>query len=53
MQGEKPRNEASEGKWSAERRGSQRSGEGVMERATDRDRVRDGEKDTDTERWKQ
>ncbi len=53
MHGEKPRNEASKGKELAKQQGSHRNGEGAIERMTDRDRVKDREKDTDRERWKQ
>lgn len=48
------RNEAStEGKELAKQAGSHRDGEGAIETMTDRDRVKDREKDTDRERWKQ
>lgn len=55
MQREQPRNEPSERETelAKKQQGSHRSGEGAIERMTDRDRVNDGEKDTDRERWKQ
>lgn len=37
----------------ANQQGSHKSGEGAIERMTDRDRAKDGEEDTDRERWKQ
>lgn len=37
----------------AKQQGSHRNGKGAIERMTDRDGVKDREKDTDVERWKQ
>lgn len=53
MQGEKPRHEQSKGKELANRQGSHRNGEEAIERMTDRDQVKDREKDRDRGRWKQ